>query len=206
MVDNIILTEKLNKVLEIISRNLTQNKIPFAVIGAIALGLYGLPRFTSDIDLIVEGRLWPALDSIMERLGYSCYQKTDAFAQFESELGAMGYIDFMFVNTPDGVAILNRSIVVEDELLGKLPVVQPADYIILKMMAIANNPDRSIKDEADLSAFMQIYRNRLLPDYFEPLDRARIYLFADRFGQRKLIEKYLDRVSNDENEEGPFKL
>jgi len=206
VVDNIILTEKLNKVLEIISRNLTQNKIPFAVIGAIALGLYGLPRFTSDIDLIVEGRLWPALDSIMERLGYSCYQKTDAFAQFESELGAMGYIDFMFVNTPDGVAILNRSIVVEDELLGKLPVVQPADYIILKMMAIANNPDRSIKDEADLSAFMQIYRNRLLPDYFEPLDRARIYLFADRFGQRKLIEKYLDRVSNDENEEGPFKL
>ncbi len=206
MVDNIILTEKLNKVLEIISRNLTQNKIPFAVIGAIALGLYGLPRFTSDIDLIVEGRLWPPLDSIMERLGYSCYQKTDAFAQFESELGAMGYIDFMFVNTPDGVAILNRSIVVEDELLGKLPVVQPADYIILKMMAIANNPDRSIKDEADLSAFMQIYRNRLLPDYFEPLDRARIYLFADRFGQRKLIEKYLDRVSNDENEEGPFKL
>ncbi|MBL7180339.1 MAG: hypothetical protein ISS65_09050 [Desulfobacterales bacterium] len=204
--DNIILTEKLNKVLEIISRNLTQNKIPFAVIGAIALGLYGLPRFTSDIDLIVEGRLWPPLDSIMERLGYSCYQKTDAFAQFESELGAMGYIDFMFVNTPDGVAILNRSIVVEDELLGKLPVVQPADYIILKMMAIANNPDRSIKDEADLSAFMQIYRNRLLPDYFEPLDRARIYLFADRFGQRKLIEKYLDRVSNDENEEGPFKL
>ena len=199
-------TEKLNKVLEIIARNLTQNKIPFAVIGAIALGLYGLPRFTSDIDLIIEGRLWPEIDSIMDRLGYRCYQKTDAFAQFESELGAMGYIDFMFVNAPDGLDILNRTIVVEDELLGKIPVVQPTDYIILKMMAIANNPDRSIKDEADLSAFIQLYQNRLLPDFFEPLDMERLYLFADRFGQRKLIDKYLDQTQKDENEDGPFTL
>ena len=197
-----VLIEKLNKVLEIIARNLNQNKIPFAVIGAIALGLYGFPRFTSDIDLSTHKRL----AAIEEKLGYSCYQKTDAFAQFESELGAMGYIDFMFVNTPDGLNILNRSIVVEDELLGKIPVVQPTDYIILKLMAIANNPDRSIKDEADLSAFIQLYQNRLLPDFFEPLDRARIYLFADRFGQKKLIEKYLDQASKDENENGLFTL
>ncbi len=206
MVDDRILIEKLNKVLEIIARNLTQNKIPFAVIGAIALGLYGLPRFTSDIDLIIEGRLWPKLDSIMERLGYSCYQKTDAFAQFESELGAMGYIDFMFVNTPDGSNILNSSIVVEDVLLGKLPVIQPTDYIILKMMAIANNPDRSIKDEADISTFIELCQNRLLPDHFEPLDMDRIYLFANRFGQRKLIDKYLDQAPKDKNENGPFTL
>lgn len=199
-------TEKLTKVLEIISQNLTQNKIPFAVVGAIALGLYGFPRFTSDIDLITEGRLWPELDSIMEKLGYSCYQKTDVFAQFESELGAMGYIDFMFVNTPDGLDILNRSVLVEDELLGKVPVVQPTDYIILKMMAIANNPDRSIKDKADISTFITLYRNRLLPDYFESLDMSRISLFADRFGQTKLIDKYFDQVSSDDNEDGPFTL
>ncbi len=199
-------TEKLNKVLEIIARNLTQNKIPFAVIGAIALGLYGLPRFTSDIDLITEGRFWHELQPIMERLGYKCYQKTDTFAQFESELGAMGYIDFMFVNTPDGVAILERRVAAVDELLGKYHVIQPTDYIILKMMAIANNPDRSVKDEADISAFIKLCQNRLIPDYFEPLDKARIYLFSDRFGQRELIEKYLKQASNDENENGPFEL
>jgi hypothetical protein len=204
--ENKVPTEKLTKVLEIISQNLTQNKIPFAVVGAIALGLYGFPRFTSDIDLITEGRLWPELDSIMEKLGYSCYQKTDVFAQFESELGAMGYIDFMFVNTPDGLDILNRSVLVEDELLGKVPVVQPTDYIILKMMAIANNPDRSIKDKADISTFITLYRNRLLPDYFESLDMSRISLFADRFGQTKLIDKYFDQVSSDDNEDGPFTL
>lgn len=198
--------EKLNKVLQIIAHNLMQNNIPFAIVGAMALGLYGLPRFTSDIDLITEGRFWNDLKLIMERLGYTCYQKTDTFAQFESELGAMGYIDFMFVNTPDGVAILERRVMAEDELLGKYPVVQPTDYIILKMMAIANNPDRSIKDEADLFAFMQIYRKRLLPEYFESLDMNRINRFADRFGQRKLIGKYLDQALDDENGNGRFEL
>ena len=43
-------TEKLSKVLEIITRNLTQNKIPFAVIGAMALGSYGLPRIAENPD------------------------------------------------------------------------------------------------------------------------------------------------------------
>jgi len=42
----------------------------------------------------------------------------------------------------------------------------------------------------------------LLADHFEPLDMERIYLFADRFGQRKLIDKYLDQASG--GEEGPF--
>ena len=199
-------TAKLNKVLEIIGRNLSQGKVPFAVIGALALGVYGLPRFTSDIDLITAKRLWPKVRLIMEKLGYKCHQKSNTFAQFESELGAMGDIDFMFVNTPEGNAILGRRIVVEDDLFGKLSVVQPTDYIILKMMAIANNPDRSLKDEADIAAFIGLCQNRLLADHFEPLDMDRIYLFADRFGQRKRIEKYLDQASGDENEDGPFEL
>jgi hypothetical protein len=64
------------------------------------------------------------------------------------------------------------------------------------MIAIANNPDRSIKDKADLSAFITLYRNRLMPDYFEPLDMSRICRFADRFGQTKLMEKYFDQASS----------
>jgi len=199
-------TEKLSKALEIITRNLKQNKIPFAVIGAMALGSYGLPRFTSDIDLITEGRFWHELRSVMERLGYTCYQKTDTFAQFESDLGAMGYIDFMLVSTPDGIAILDHRVVVEDDLLGRYPVVQPTDYVVLKMMAIANNPERGAKDEADIAAFMELYRNRLVPDYFEPLDTARIYQFSDRFGQRKMIEKYLHQPRITENPDERFEL
>jgi hypothetical protein len=183
--------EMLNHVLTIITRNLKQNEIPFAVIGAMALGLYGLPRFTPDIDLITAGRIWPKLPSDLTRLGYTCSQKTDTFVQFESELGVLGYIDFMFVNTVDGNAILKRRVEVEDELLGYCPVVQPTDYLILKLMAIANHPERSVKDEADIAAFFSLMQNRQVPEIFEPFDMERIRLFADRFGQRNLVEKYI---------------
>jgi len=41
----------------------------------------------------------------------------------------LGKIDFMFVHTQDGKNMIGRSLVVEDELLGKHPVIQPTDYI-----------------------------------------------------------------------------
>lgn len=72
-----------------------QEQIPYSLIGALALSLYGLPRFTADIDLLTKGRFWPQISPIMKKLGYTCYQKTASFAQFDSEMGVLGKIDFM---------------------------------------------------------------------------------------------------------------
>jgi hypothetical protein len=197
-------SQKLANMLSIISNSLFQKQIPFCLIGAMALGVYGLPRYTSDIDLLAEKKHWPKIASLMERHGYECYQKSDFFAQFDSELGVYGKVDFMFVNTQDGRNILKRSILVEDEVFGSIPVIQPSDYIILKLMAIANNPDRSIKDESDISGFLDLHKNNLLSEYFDVLDVDRILLFADRFGLRELINKYLS--INNHPSEGPHNL
>ena len=51
-------------------------------------------------------------------------------------------------------------------------------------MAIANNPDWSPKDEADILDVLKLYKNDLIPKNFKPLDKNRVYLFADRFGLR----------------------
>ena len=177
--------------LSIISNNLSEKQIPFCLIGAMALGIYGLPRYTSDIDLLTEENFWPKIASLMGRLGYECYQKTDIFAQFDSELGVYGKVDFMFVSTKDGREIINRSISVKNELFGVIPVIQPSDYVILKLMAIANNPDRSIKDKSDLSGFFDLYKKNLLSKSFDDLDVDRIMLFADRFGMERLFKKYI---------------
>ena len=197
-------SQKLANMLSIISNSLFEKQIPFCLIGAMALGVYGLPRYTSDIDLLAEKKHWPKIALLMERHGYECYQESDFFAQFDSELGVYGKVDFMFVNTQDGRSILKRSILVEDEVFGSIPVIQPSDYIILKLMAIANNPDRSIKDESDISGFLDLYKNNLLSEYFDVLDVDRILLFADRFGLSELINKYLS--INNLPSEGPHNL
>lgn len=196
-------SQKLTNMLSIVSNRLFQEEIPFCLIGAMALGVYGLPRYTSDIDLLAEKRHWPKIASLMKKLGYECYQESDFFAQFDSELGVYGKVDFMFVNTEDGRNILERRVLVEDDIFGRISVIQPSDYIILKLMAIANNPHRSIKDESDLSVLLDLHANNLLSEYFEVLDVDRILLFADRFGLKELIAKYL---SINTPSEGPHRL
>ncbi len=180
-------SQKLPKVLQIIADNLKERNIPYTLIGAFALTIYGLPKYTADIDLLTEGRFWSAISPFMERLGYTCFQKTRSFAQFDSELGVYGKVDFMFVNTPEGRDILKRSTLIEDTLLGSHPVLQPTDYIILKLMAIANHPERGPKDEADILDVMKLYKGDLIFSKFEPLNKDRIYLFAERFGQRDRV-------------------
>ena len=71
-------------------------------------------------------------------------------------------------------------------------------------MAIANNPDRSIKDESDLSDFFDLHKNKLLSSHFDMLDLDRIMRFAGKFGLEKVIERYLEDTNP--SAEGPHKL
>ena len=93
-----------------------------------------------------------------------------------------------------------------DELIGTYPVIQPTDYIILKLMAIANNPDRSQKDEGDIVAVMNLYKNRLIPENFEPLDRDKVYFFAEKFGQKEKAQRYFDKVFGASDKSGKLGL
>ena len=197
---------KLHNILKTITDNLATDQVPYALIGALALSLYGLPRFTADIDLLTEDRFWHLISRTMERLGYTCYQKTKAFAQFDSELGVLGKIDFMFVSTQEGREIIKRSVLVNSELMGSHPVIQPNDYIILKLMAIANNPDRSSKDEGDILAVFELCKKGLIPENFASLDIRSIDPFAERFGLRKKLKEYFDRVFYGSEETGSFAL
>ena len=199
-------SQKLTSVLKLVAGNLKEEDVPYCLIGALALGIYGLPRFTADIDLLTEGRHWPLISSMMERLGYTCFQKTRSFAQFDSELGVMGKIDFMFVNTPDGKEILSRSVSFVDELLGDHPVIQPTDYIILKLMAVANNPERSGRDESDILDVLKLHEEGLIPEIFGKLDKGRIFLFAERFGHRQKAESLFDKISGGPNNQEKFEL
>ncbi|QTA87044.1 hypothetical protein [Desulfonema magnum] len=188
-----MISPKLTNILEIISENLTRRNIPFAVIGAMALAAYGLPRYTADADFLTESRYQPKLLLLMEKLGYTCRQKTDTFAQFDSEMGVLGYADFMFISSESGKDMLRRRVVIRDAMArASYPVIQPSDYIILKLMAVANNPDRSLKDEADILELLKLYSKNLISEIFEPLNTERIRDFADRFRQTERIERCLN--------------
>ena len=199
-------SQKLVRMLDIISGELRERKIPYSLIGALALGIYGSPRFTADIDILTENIYSDSIFPLMEKLGYTCFQKTKSFAQFDSELGVYGKIDFMFVSTAEGKDIIKRSTVIDDELLGNHPVIQPVDYIGLKLMAIANNPLRSLKDDGDILQLLQVLKKGLIQPEFELPDRDRIYYYADRFGQRERIDIIFSKLDEKADTTEGFEL
>ncbi|QTA81099.1 Uncharacterized protein dnl_34250 [Desulfonema limicola] len=185
-------TPKLKKMINIIAHHFNRQNIPFAAIGAIALGLYGLPRYTADIDLLAREKHRSEILRILEKLGFSCFNKNNLFAQFDSEMGVFGHIDLMFASTPEGDEILNNSIIIADEIMGDCPVIQPEDYIVLKLMAIANNPERKPGDEADIISLVKCCGAGKIHKNFNPLNQKKIFHFAERFKQKDRIKEIFD--------------
>lgn len=192
-----------SKMISRLTRRFDEQDIPFAATGAMALSAYGLPRFTADIDLLSEAAHRTLIHSLLTEAGFTCFQETETFAQFDSEMGVYGKVDLMFVGTPAGKAMLERRIRVSDDLLGEYPVIQPSDYIVLKLMAAANDPSRQVRDEADIAALLKHIRGKDLSDSFEPLQRDRILEFARQFGleqrMRNLFQEYLDKAPRKKN-------
>lgn len=188
-------SQKLQKILGVITGELDSRQIPFALIGALALGIYGVPRYTADLDLLAEYRDLEEITAVLEKMDFRCRQKTEAFAQFDSELGIYGRVDCMFVQTQDGRDMLGRRVYVTDPVMGTVPVVQPADYIVLKLMAMANQPERAAGDESDIRSVLGCYRLNQIPPWCGPLDRERIEKFAIKFGQEKVLKRLFQEAS-----------
>lgn len=174
-------TPKLKHLLSILCSHLSEKRVPHAIIGAMALSLYGMPRFTADIDLLSDEMHRKVILELMKNLDYECFQDAGNFAQFDSAFGVYGKVDFMFVNTDDGRAMLERSVDMKDEVLGKVPVVQPTDYAVLKLMAIANNNEQKVRDTADLEILFRSVAAGFLDPSFQPINMDQLKKFASRF-------------------------
>ena len=178
---------KLKNILGILCHRLSAEGVPHALIGAIALAVYGMPRYTADIDILSDHRHRDIIKQIMADLGFDCFQNADAFAQFDSESGVYGKVDYMFAQTEEGQAILEQAILINDDFWGDIPVVQPTDYAVLKLMAIANNPSRKTHDMADLEAIFKTAAAGFLPAVFNSVDDVRLKKFARRFGVLEIL-------------------
>ena len=101
------------------------------------------------------------------------------------------------------MAILERAILVNDDFWGKIPVIQPTDYAILKLMAIANNQDRKTHDMADLEALFKTASADLLHPVFNPIDSAQFKTFAERFGVLEHLESLLPLMASNNKLDTP---
>ncbi len=158
-------------VLEKLLTAFRKQNVRYALIGGLALGVWGVPRGTVDIDFLVHHDDAGKIDAIMQGLGYECKYRTDNVSQYVSRLQVFGEVDFLHAFRTLSLGMLDRA---EDrKIFGEsisVPVLKIEDLIGFKVQAIANNENRRAQDMADIEALLLIYGSAvdwsLIEEYF----------------------------------------
>jgi len=167
-------------VLEKLTKTFEEKDIHYALIGGFALGLWGVPRSTVDIDLLIDRSDLDKLDSAMAALLYECKYRTDNVSQFVAPVEKLGEVDCLHAFREASKEILERAELREifDESV-KIRVARPEDLVGLKLQAISNDPSRMAIDRDDIEKLLQINRDQvdweLVKHYFSLFEMNELY-------------------------------
>lgn len=166
------------KVLAAILAELEKHNIPYAIVGAVAMGFWGVRRDTVDIDILVKAADREKVIAFMKGIGYDHMIASNFADQFGHLMKEMGLVDFLYTKREQGI--------IEDGKIFKginkdidVRVAMPEDLIGLKLDAIKNNPKRGIQDWADIQAIVEVLGDNLdwtkIRNYCKLLDVEEVY-------------------------------
>ncbi len=94
-------------------------RLPFVVIGGLAVSAYGSPRLTLDVDLMIPGPDLPKWEALLRGFAFEKFAEHPAFAQFRCPLADVWPLDLMLVAEATFAKIMAEG---EDSVLGGHPV------------------------------------------------------------------------------------
>jgi len=122
----------------------------WALIGGVALAVYGLARTTLDLDLVVDVDAQAEIVSFMEGLGFDTLHCSAAYSNHLHPNPIRGRIDFLYVKGPTR----DRLFAEAEERTGPrgitVLVPKPEHLIAMKVLAIKSDPGRTFQDLADI--------------------------------------------------------
>ncbi|MGD1148468.1 MAG: hypothetical protein ABR961_11020 [Thermoanaerobaculaceae bacterium] len=159
----------------------------WAVIGALAAGIHGVPRTTVDIDALIDGAIASRLDLLLADLGYTVTFRWEESSHFSSPRPDRCPLDFLHARRPHTLAMLDRAKRVELGGTGLLtPVVEVEDLIGLKVQALVNDPDRRRGELVDIRALFEAAAARGVR-----LDCKRVWEYFALFGEEREYDELL---------------
>jgi hypothetical protein len=155
--------------------------LPFLLVGGNAVILWGVPRFTRDIDFVITDEHRSAWHDLITSLGYKMFHKVDAFEQFECP-GLPG-IDLMLVHADTWGKLIPAARDVDLDQGAKAKIPDVLHLIAMKLNASRNPLRRS--DAADIQDVIALIKvctldirteafQAVLDRYASAEDRAKI--------------------------------
>lgn len=159
-------------VIEKLLKSFQEQNIRYALIGGMALGAWGIPRGTVDIDFLVNREDSDKIDSIMKALDYECKFRTENVSQYVSFLRVFGEVDFLHAFRKHSLSILERA--EERMMFGgtvSMKVVRIEDLIGLKVQGMINDESRRSLELSDIEALLKAHNKDvdwgLIREYFD---------------------------------------
>lgn len=177
-------------VLEKLLTAFKEQDIRYALMGGMALGAWGVPRGTVDIDFLVHRDDMDKVDSIMKSLGYECHHRTENVSQYLSPLRVFGEVDFLHAFRLPSLSMLQRTIdkrMFEGALSVK--VLKIEDLIGFKLQGMVSDELRKSQDLSDIESLMSANN--------KDIDWDMINEYFDLFNCSELFNKLKGKYSND---------
>ena len=158
--------------------------IDYALIGAFALKAYGYTRATQDIDIVVRRKDQNKIVAKLETIGFETIYRSSGYSNHVHPISKAGRLDFVYVDgrTAETIFRAVRELFVLDDI--RVPVVCPEHLVALKLFAIKNNPQRLLRDLADIKYLVD------LPGTNKPE-------IMKAFGKYGLMDKYHELVKKE---------
>ena len=171
-----------NLVLKYLIELFNERKVPYALIGGLALGIHGIIRTTQDIDFIIPLSAIQKIEDFLLTHGYKKLFRSDDIAGYVSDNFELGRVDFILAHRKYTQNMLNGAIPFDTEASGHKLMVAPLEDIIgLKLQAYFNRKDRKTDDMKDIENIIKQFKTKL--------DYKKIKEYASIFNAQDLLNK-----------------
>lgn len=172
---------KFKKIFQLLIDFFELERIDYALIGAFALKAYGYTRATQDVDFIARQKDQKKIIANLESLGFETLYSSTGYSNHVHPLSGLGRIDFVYVKGDTAESIFKEAVRIL--LFGNLtvPVVRPEHIVALKVFAMKNDPDRALREMADIKELLN------LPE----INLQEVQKYFKKYGQ---MERYYDII------------
>ncbi len=168
---------KFKKTFQVLIDFFERERIDYALIGAFALKAYGYTRATQDVDFIARQKDQKKIIANLESLGFETLYSSTGYSNHLHPLSGLGRIDFVYVKGDTAESIFKEAvrILLFDNLT--VPVVRPEHIVALKVFAMKNDPDRALREMADIKELLSLPEINLqeVREYFEKYGQMERY-------------------------------
>lgn len=140
--------------LEAIRVFLVDGKLRVAVIGGVALGAYGNPRLTLDLDIVTDASGQDALIAFMESQGFVTLHRSSGYSNHRHP--ERGRIDFMYVRDQTADRLFASATTLPGPGGRPILVPKPEHLIAMKVQAMRDAPERGLQDLVDIAYLLQV--------------------------------------------------